>query len=563
MRATSPAIGLLVLLGIGQFELPQAVGVPPLGKIVKKAEENKRNPPKPEQQPPVKRRVLVTISKETTYILGPLRPDGYPDYVAALNVYASKGVTPENNAAVLLWQAFGPKPIDEKARDRFFKKLGIPPLPETGDYFIPFHEYARIVRESQEPAPEHDQGEKDDKQFARAMERPWLKKECPLVAKWLEANERPLKLLLEATKRPRYYAPLVGTTDDTLVMAVLLPTLSPSREAARALKARALFRLQAGKVAEAQADLLACHRLARLMGQGATLVDGLVAISIDGIACSGDRMLGHFGRLGLEQARKVMAKIDQLGPPTRILDKLAPGERFFFLDTVCDIAREGPEKASILTDGGTRQEETIGAALNRWLTNMVVDWDEVLRMGNSFYERLEQAAAKPTHAQRKQAVATLDKECRELARSNRERVWIARREGESLRSVAAQRMGGILLGLLTPAVSAVLTAEERAATNMQLTQLAFPLGAYRTEQGEYPAELAKLVPKYIAELPKDVYTGADFRYRREGKGYVLYSLGPNGKDEGGRGYQMDPPPGEDEEVDAAADDIGFRTPAQR
>ncbi len=35
--------------------------------------------------------VLVTISKETTYITEPLRPDGYPDYIAALNQRASKG----------------------------------------------------------------------------------------------------------------------------------------------------------------------------------------------------------------------------------------------------------------------------------------------------------------------------------------------------------------------------------------------------------------------------------------------------------------------------------------
>ena len=47
--------------------------------------------------------LLVTISKETTYITEPLRADGYPDYVAALNQRFSQGVTPENNAAVLFW----------------------------------------------------------------------------------------------------------------------------------------------------------------------------------------------------------------------------------------------------------------------------------------------------------------------------------------------------------------------------------------------------------------------------------------------------------------------------
>ena len=62
-------------------------------------------------EPPAKTkpRVLVTISKATTYITEPLRSDGYPDYIAALNQRLSKGVTPENNAVVLFWRAMGPK----------------------------------------------------------------------------------------------------------------------------------------------------------------------------------------------------------------------------------------------------------------------------------------------------------------------------------------------------------------------------------------------------------------------------------------------------------------------
>src|SRR5438046_1013453 len=63
----------------------------------------------------------ITISMETTYITEPLRPDGYPDYVAALNQRASEGVTPENNAAVLLQRAFGPSEIPESLRRNYFK----------------------------------------------------------------------------------------------------------------------------------------------------------------------------------------------------------------------------------------------------------------------------------------------------------------------------------------------------------------------------------------------------------------------------------------------------------
>ncbi|MFP6600890.1 MAG: hypothetical protein VB862_00040, partial [Pirellulaceae bacterium] len=41
-----------------------------------------------------------TVSKETTRITSPLRKDGYVDYLAAINVLSSRGVTPENNVFV-------------------------------------------------------------------------------------------------------------------------------------------------------------------------------------------------------------------------------------------------------------------------------------------------------------------------------------------------------------------------------------------------------------------------------------------------------------------------------
>jgi hypothetical protein len=48
-------------------------------------------------------RPKIDISKETTYVTGPLDKDGYIDYETALNDRLGKGITPEKNANVLLW----------------------------------------------------------------------------------------------------------------------------------------------------------------------------------------------------------------------------------------------------------------------------------------------------------------------------------------------------------------------------------------------------------------------------------------------------------------------------
>jgi hypothetical protein len=67
----------------------------------------------------------ITIGPETTVVEGPLAADGLVDYVAAVNELQSEGVTPENNAVVLLIEAFGPAAIPAEDLPRYYERLGI------------------------------------------------------------------------------------------------------------------------------------------------------------------------------------------------------------------------------------------------------------------------------------------------------------------------------------------------------------------------------------------------------------------------------------------------------
>ena len=78
-------------------------------------------------------------------------------------------------------------------------------------------------------------------------------------------------------------------------------------------------------------------------------------------------------------------------------------------------------------------------------------------------------------------------------------------------------------------------------------RLAFALAAYKGENANYPVTLDVLAPKYLAAVPGDVFTGRAMQYRRDAAGYVLYSLGLNGADDGGR-WVDDQPPGDDVRV---------------
>jgi acetyl esterase/lipase len=515
-----------------------------------------RGAEKAEAQAAQKPGVAMTISKETTYITEPLRSDGYVNYVAALNQRLREGVTPENNAAVPFLKAMGPGEIGPQYRDEYFRLLGIGPLPEKGDYYVDADKYAKASKDAGRPVTGEEEKQWQDiytAQVTPAMKRAWSKKEFPLLAGWLAANEKPLALLVEASKRPRRYDPLYP--ENGSVLAALLPQLNQYREAARVLTARAMLRVDEGKLDEAWADLLACHRLARLVGQGSTLIDALVAIAMDRLACGGDQGLLQ-ARLTPAQIARMRADLDKLPPLPKMVDKINVAERFMFLDCVGMIARDGFRAMSGLS--GPAKPEGLFDMLADSAARMMIDWDQILRMGNSWYDRMADACGKPVRAERAAAMDKIEGELKKLAAKAKD--W--KSQGLSMlgnpRSALSERIGQMFVSLLLPAVGAAVGAEDRGTMQFEVTRLAFAVAAYHADRGTYPEKLADLVPKYVAEVSKDIFNASDLHYRQEGGGYLLYSVGRNGKDDGGKGYD-DRKEGEVEDWD----DLSVRVSAPR
>ena len=81
---------------------------------------------------------------------------------------------------------------------------------------------------------------------------------------------------------------------------------------------------------------------------------------------------------------------------------------------------------------------------------------------------------------------------------------------------------------------------ERHLQERRHGECAFALVAYRMERGAYPESLLDLVPDYLPEPPVDLFSGAAPRYVREKEGFLLYSVGVNGCDDGGTTYSDEP-----------------------
>ncbi|MBX9582949.1 MAG: hypothetical protein K2X87_21800 [Gemmataceae bacterium] len=448
-----------------------------------------------------------------------------PDYEAELNDKLAEGVTPATNANVLLWRAFGPRPEGGDGMPaEYFQRLGVDPPPAAGDYFV---DLTKFARDRLEVEPEEFQALYD--QQTRASRRPWTAKDLPQIAAWLAANEKPLAVVVDATERPAYYNPLVSRRDQdgkpTGLMGALLPSVQKCREVVLALTARAMLRLGEGKADAAWADLLACHRLGRLVGRGGTLIEALVGYALDAVATNAT--LGYLDAAGptADQLRGRLKDLQALPPIPPIDRQLDVGERYFYLD-----ALQGIRTGRLDFDG-----KMLGEAERKGLA--MIDWKPAEEMGRRLYDRMAAAARLPTRAERLRELEAIEAEVAERVKKYRPREdnLLARLLAKpKTPAEVGEAIGNTLTGLLLPALGKMVDTRDRATQVERNLSVAFALAAYRADHGKYPAALADLAPGYLKEVPDDLFSGKPLVYRPAADGYLLYSIGPNGKDDGGR-----------------------------
>ncbi len=482
----------------------------------------------------------LPLGKDTTYVTGPLDKHGYIDYEAALNAELSKGITAETNAKALLILALGPAPEGgDGMPPAYFKWLDIPAPPKQGDYILSLYKVAHdrlgLTQEQMEALYEV---------HGRATNRPWAAKDAAPLAEWLKANEKPLAIVLEATKRPHYFNPLVSRREEgesSNLIGVLLPSVQKCREIASLLSCRAMLSLSDGKYDDAWRDILACHRLGRLMTRGATLIESLVGIAICQIASNATLTYLDRADLTSKQALDRLKELQALPAMSPMADKIDLGERFMGLDALQMIRRGGNLDGQEKKPATAEQRKALEA----------IDWLPAMRSLNTFYTRSSTAMRLTDRAAREKELDALEKELNELVKKNRDEAALQALIKEAgAGKVVGQQLGNTLVALLAPAVRKVQQAHDRVAQVERNLHVAFAMAAYRADAGRYPAKLADLAPKYLAAVPDDLFAGKPLIYKPEGKGYLFYSVGVNGKDDGGRWYDDDPP----------GDDPGVRMP---
>jgi hypothetical protein len=484
-----------------------------------------------------------TIGKETTFVTGPLNDDGHIDYAAALNERISKGVTPESNAKAMIWNALGPVPSGTSfAPDGYFEKLGIPRPQVTADNFISAKRYVLW----QLKGTDEEVGAFQQK-LARFGQEPWRAKDNPDLAGWLKENEQVLSLVPEAARCPRYYSPLMATNNHRGERNPLLldpfPALQPTRELVAALSARVMLSIGEGRVDKATwQDVLTCQRLARLVGSGATLIEGAVGVSFERIATHASLALLQETKPDAKQLQAYLAAVGSLQPWPEMAEKTDLADRFAFLDTVMLLDRYGlgyveriaglPETPKLIAEAGLDG----------------IDWDPALATMNRWFDRIRTAMRQATPAERSRMFDQIEVDLRTHKQELTDSVKLkAKLVGLEPAEGKGQLLGDYLITVIpVSAFRKLQTARDETEQTHRNVTVAFALEWYQRDNGRYPDTLDPLAPKYLLQVPKDLFSGGALVYRPAGtgNGYLLYSVGVNEKDDGGRGPD-DQPPGDD------------------
>lgn len=477
----------------------------------------------------------IRVSPETTHITEPMDAEGYVDYVAAMNRMTSRGTTPKNNAAVLVSQAFGPGASEAGLRGGdFFAKLGIPKPPSDGDYFVATDKFI-ARRESAEEDTNTVAERTRWRELHAATLRPWRADEHPWLAEWLKENDGPLDLVVKASRRSRWFAPL--REDLTLLGQTTLA--SDLKKPARALRARAMLKLANRDLRGACDDAIACRRLGRLVRQEPLVISMLIGVALETQGIEATAALVHFGRPPAKIVNKLRKPLAGLPPPRSLVELLDIGQRFTQLDALMAWARG-----------------EIGQAkdpVKKWSLRSY-DWNIMLRQGNMAMDRLVNAAKTEDPASRIQALRQSHQKIDNRI-EQRTNGWLAVLS-MLYRSGRSRYIGDMLASIQLTEAHIYARSLHRTDVLSKLSEMASVFGTYRVDHGEYPETLESLVPEYLDALPKDPRGRNVYRYRRTKDGCLIYSVGLNGRDDEGRNQALE----RDDTVPKDADDIFLRFP---
>jgi len=229
-----------------------------------------------------------------------------------------------------------------------------------------------------------------------------------------------------------------------------------------------------------------------------------------------------------EDLRKFQTECQQL-PSIASVQNLMKSERYSCLDLLQRLAYEQrvlDESNGEFLSAIDLPEGKVGDQIRLLIRNWS-DWDAILIQTNHIYDQVAVALTHENYRQRLQQLEAI-----EISIDDCFETLLTMVENGIVQKVAPEKLSELmtcaLLKSFSPAIDKGFVRTEANRTSRQfLTQIGLAVAVYQRTEGVFPDSLEILVPKYLKTLPKDPFSGDNFRYRLEDQEALIYSIGPN------------------------------------
>lgn len=478
-----------------------------------------------EQQP--------TSLPEGLVLQQPNIPPTVTGIMRSVNEKLAQDLVPDQNAAVFLVQILGEDVFEESLKADSLEMLGIKSLSPNVAPFLYFQQFADSLSATESDRLS-DELQALPAQLLAGCEKPWKSSELPALFAYLNANRAPLDLAVEASKKPRYYVPLLSEEDPPQLISVSLTIERRLPFLVRCLSARALMRLAEQTPELAIDDLLACQRLAVLLAVGSPFdLSGIKAHQMDGTAFQASIAGLHSGDLKGAAATHYLEQLKQVKPLPLASIAADQGERAVLLRQIELLKQDDPSISEFFEFPDTEAFQNFAM-----IRLSQVDLDRVTSRAEEIHDQMVKAVSTQDRSEQDRQFAELDEvfakwqEKSELARSQPDSLD---RDPQSLGSFIGETMAMSL----RPSYRQRRQFDDRGQLRRELLLLSLALAAYRGDHEGYPAKLSDLAPRYLDPIPLDA-TGKPFNYGPLGKtGVRLISYGPNLMNDAGLPFNDD------------------------
>jgi hypothetical protein len=448
---------------------------------------------------------VVPPSVEFTGIASPLDSNGDVDYLEALNIRHSNGVTPENNALVPIAQFTRPK-SEPEILGEIYERLGIDPPSPMKSHFLSYQEWRKTHSENAETLPDFYL----ELQFATT--HLWNAEELPHVAKWLSEIDEPVAEIQKGLERTMYYQPLVSPGPPELLNAQLIYT-QMNDEISLALAARARMKPIQSDFSNRLNNLRSLYRLAHHTGKSPTLVDAIFSLNLSRL---GDELALDIcveSTLTDADLQRLEEVISQHKIGANLAVRIDTGERYMGLDALKSLARSDLEGNQIFA----------GSPLNLYRS---ANFETAFKKLNSWYDSLRDAVAIEDDVERIAALAEFEEELRSIEEQMGAALPLFTAFFASKTKKGA-RLGDLFAMQIIPASSQVERVQLRSRAQRRSLRILIALLRFKNSNKEFPETLKQLTPEFIDSLPLDPLTGKDFNYQKTEAGFTLESTDEN------------------------------------